>query len=555
MTKTAKPSSLPAKDAGALKKHSKEDITELVNEVRSLERAVLLSNANINNMVKIAKLAGDSYPHRVIYAAIHAQRRLFAHFHDKGAMTKAAATSTDAVAAQLAHWLRKQYQSFVARLLDLVDTDDVSLQVAVVKLLLDLTAVSSADLQKLDPATIFDNVFFIQIVHRIFMAREWSTVFTRDVLDLLLEKDDVRFYLFKNLTKLIQNELKDGSSAAPALRKRKRALHRDDAAETDNDPDRVDTTLGRFAQNAYFVLEKLDRMPANNDALTKFMLPRDLIPDKHLVLGAVKHKRAFTDFVISYLRLPLTPALYKKILMLMNARIIPNMTDPRLLMTFLTESYDQGGSTSLLALHAVFTLIAEHNLDYPDFYKKLYNLFDRNLFHVKYRSRFFRLFNLFMQSTHIPVYLVAAFIKKMCRLALYAPPAAVLITLPFVYNMLKQHPQCMVLIHRVDTVNVDNDPFDMNEEDPAKARALDSSLWEVVSLQSHYFPNIATVARIFQDKMTKPGYNLEDFLDYTYQNLFETVHVASLKKTPPLNYEISSTLVREGEPIDELFSF
>ncbi|KNE59935.1 hypothetical protein AMAG_18442 [Allomyces macrogynus ATCC 38327] len=273
-------------------------------------------------------------------------------------------------------------------------------------------------------------------------------------------------------------------------------------------------------------------MPTNNDAADQVYGPRRvMIPDKHLVLGAVKHKRAFSDFVLNYLRLPLTPALYKKILMLMNARIIPSMTDPA----------------------------AAHDLldgdDYPDFYKKLYNLFDRNLFHVKYRSRFFRLFNLFMQSTHIPVYLVAAFIKKMCRLALYAPPAAVLITLPFVYNMLKQHPQCMVLIHRVDTVNVDNDPFDMNEEDPAKARALDSSLWEVVSLQSHYFPNIATVARIFQDKMTKPGYNLEDFLDYTYQNLFETVHVASLKKTPPLNYEISSTLVREGEPIGELFSF
>ena len=36
--------------------------------------------------------------------------------------------------------------------------------------------------------------------------------------------------------------------------------------------------------------------------------------------------------------------------------------------------------------------------DYPDFYKKLYALFDRNLMHVKYRSRFFRLVDLFLAS-------------------------------------------------------------------------------------------------------------------------------------------------------------
>lgn len=36
--------------------------------------------------------------------------------------------------------------------------------------------------------------------------------------------------------------------------------------------------------------------------------------------------------------------------------------------------------------------------DYPDFYKKLYNLLEPSVFHVKYRARFFHLANLFLSS-------------------------------------------------------------------------------------------------------------------------------------------------------------
>ena len=41
-----------------------------------------------------------------------------------------------------------------------------------------------------------------------------------------------------------------------------------------------------------------------------------------------------------------------------------------------------------------------------------------------------------------------------------------------------------------------NDPFLADETDPALTRAIDSSLWEIESLQSHYHPNVAAIARI-----------------------------------------------------------
>lgn len=61
-----------------------------------------------------------------------------------------------------------------------------------------------------------------------------------------------------------------------------------------------------------------------------------------------------------------------------------------------------------------------------------------------------------------------------------------------------------------------SDPFLMDEEDPMSTNAIDSSLWEIVTLQSHYHPNVATLAKIISEQFTKHSYNLEDFLDHSY---------------------------------------
>lgn len=50
--------------------------------------------------------------------------------------------------------------------------------------------------------------------------------------------------------------------------------------------------------------------------------------------------------------------------------------------------------------------------------------------------------------SHLPAYLVAAFAKRLARLALTAPPAGLLIVLPFIYNLIRRHPSCRVLLHK-----------------------------------------------------------------------------------------------------------
>ncbi|KAI5283118.1 hypothetical protein KEM55_001758 [Ascosphaera atra] len=226
-----------------------------------------------------------------------------------------------------------------------------------------------------------------------------------------------------------------------------------------------------------------------------------------------------------------------------------------MLMDFLTDSFDQGGSTSLLALSGLFYLIKERNLDYPHFYTKLYSLLDAQLLYSKHRSRFFRLLETFLASSHLPVNLVASFIKRLSRLALHAPPAAIVFIVPYIYNLFQSHRQCTFMLHReirdeslkrsIEAQGT-RDPFNMAEPDPMLTNAIDSSVWELETLQSHYHPHVASVARIVAEQFTKPSYNIEDFLDHSYQSLLATELGAGLteekeqpyKKPPVVEFQI-----------------
>jgi U3 small nucleolar RNA-associated protein 19 len=245
----------------------------------------------------------------------------------------------------------------------------------------------------------------------------------------------------------------------------------------------------------------------------------------HALYSLSAHKKVAQEAWLALMRTEMDKEQRKSILGLMSNYIAPWFMKPELLMDFLVDCYNTGGSTSLLALSGVFYLIQEKNLDYPDFYLKLYSLLDSEILHSKHRSRFFRLMDTFLASTHLPAVLVASFIKRLSRLTLNAPPAGVVAVVPWIYNLLKKHPSCTFMIHRevrgteakeiLEQEGMD-DPFLVDEEDPMETNAIESSLWEIVMLQSHYHPNVATLAKIISEQFTKHAYNLEDFLDHSY---------------------------------------
>ena len=269
------------------------------------------------------------------------------------------------------------------------------------------------------------------------------------------------------------------------------------------------------------VLAAVDDVPETQDELKNFFLEAPS-KSKHELYSLAAHKKQAQETWLTVLRHDLNKQQRKKVLGLISRQIAPWFLKVELLMDFLTDSFNEGGTTSLMALSGLFHLIQTKNLDYPHFYHKLYSLLDTNLMHSKQRSRFMRLLEMFLLSTHLPAALVASFMKRLSRLALNAPPAAVVVVIPFVYNLLKTHPMCTFMIHRdlrTPWTEDDEDTFKMDETDPMETNAIESSLWEIHTLQDHYHPNVATIAKIISEQFTKQAYNIEDFLDHSYDSV------------------------------------
>lgn len=226
-------------------------------------------------------------------------------------------------------------------------------------------------------------------------------------------------------------------------------------------------------------------------------------------------------------------------------RILPNLLQPHLLADFLSAAYLSGGLNGVLALETLFILIRDYNLDFPSFYDRLYALLDREILRASYRARFFKIFHVLMSSTMVPAYVVAGILKRIVRLSLAAPPAAILWVVPFAYNVLLNHPSCRILIHR-EVPEGWVDPY--NPEDPclATCRAIESSLWEISCLETHVWPRIAKLPTVFREKFTRPPYNLDSIaeeIDGVVISHFSEEELSHRwSRRPPTQYSIPSTL-------------
>ena len=98
------------------------------------------------------------------------------------------------------------------------------------------------------------------------------------------------------------------------------------------------------------------------------------------------------------------------------------------------------------------------------------------------------------------------------------------------------------MIHRKGNIEKEEngwgDMFRMEEPDPMETDAIESSLWEIYMLQTHYHPNVAAIAKIISEQFTKQAYNLEDFLDHSYGTMLDAELSKDIRKAPEIEYEI-----------------
>lgn len=513
-----------AASSGKAKKVQKTSVFLAQEEVQNLASEASSSPKHYNHLVKLI----EQYQHiektlkeqendeietlaRVLTLALF---KSFQKLHTDGAMSQK--KTSDEKKQLVSKWLLNQYDTYKKHLLRLVTQSlayESSLQVDVLEIYLNLVKVE---------ASVRSDAFFPTLTYRnlvcALLESENGKVLTDGLSDnfLLLEfaerfqeNWDLQFYFFNNLHETL-SEWK-GTKSPEELRR---------------------------VYAAFFTVTKNGLMyEADEDVLTEHptftgtKLPQNAYKP---ALFRLQYQKTLTT-VLLY---PLLALQYKSTLVVLQKRVIPYLGQPQALMDFLTDAYRESSDdvVPILALNSLYELMKRYNLEYPDFYTKLYLLLTPTLLYSRYRSRFFRLCDLFLSSTHLSSLLIASFIKRMARLALLASASGVVIVIPFVYNLLKRHPSCMVMLHRPENTE-NNDTFDNLQPDPLHTGAMGLSLWELETLMTHYHPNIATLAKIFGEPFRKASYNMEDFLDWSYVLLLESESTRKYRSAAALEFQ------------------
>jgi len=242
----------------------------------------------------------------------------------------------------------------------------------------------------------------------------------------------------------------------------------------------------------------------------------------------------------------------REMLTLLIEKILMNLNNPLLTADFLMESMDNPGPIAVLGLQGIFILVKDYNLECPDIYGKLYNFFTTDMFNYRYKIRLFYLADIFLRSTHLPELLVAAFVKRMARLSLVAPPTDILIMAAFIGNLLIRHPSLKVLIQS-DSI-IGSDPYLFEEKDPLKSNALNSSLWELVSLKQHILPKVSESINFLFKKLPQVEWDISELLDNTYESMIDEEYKTEIQKVNLTFEKPSSFALPLSNHIDDLWT-
>ncbi|EXX70598.1 Noc4p [Rhizophagus irregularis DAOM 197198w] len=392
-----------------------------LEQIKDLEQRISVSKSNYNNIVTLLEYTKDKSP-KVIHSALYALYRTFSPLLSKGELQKPKNENLERDKKGLIKiWLRDNYVQYVNTLCNFLRHEEPGLQIPSLNILLNLLKIESTYLTSASGSHQFSNNHYYHVVEGLIDNENFSEPLKTEFVEKYWNTyDDLRFYFLKNasLDEKSVDKLNSLMENTFSILENLRTMPTD-ASEIDEFWTGHPAPGTRLSYTLDF--SELSNSQENDDCEddSDNMLFDDLfnenfekeqtkesqkeIPHKKtkkpVLLQLSAHKRVFSDCWLALMKLPMTQESYKRILLIMHKKIIPHMPQPTLLMDYLTESYNAGGVTSILALNGLFTLINEYNLDYPDFYKKLYTLFDRNLMHVKYRSRFFRLADLFLAST------------------------------------------------------------------------------------------------------------------------------------------------------------
>ena len=129
----------------------------------------------------------------------------------------------------------------------------------------------------------------------------------------------------------------------------------------------------------------------------------------------------------------------------------------------------------------------------------------------------------------------------------------------FIHNLIHRHPGLVRLLDNPGGPgdSVETDPFDNCTTEPDKSRAIESSLWEVESLQRHCLPQVSQAAKELMEKgLREQELDISPMLETDWMEAMETEGKKKVFPNVPINWEEPDGLKPSKDNLLlEIFSF
>lgn len=530
------------------------------SEIKKNAALILEDRKNINLLIDIVDcLSSDSED--VVVAAAQGANKVFCHFLKTSTAlyeseAEKPAESQNAL-EKFNSWLRQRYADAWRRIVAMLSDASSSGRIQSLALQVAMKWIEVETVHKKQGEHHVPSAKVADVVEALLdPERDMKSVISR--FNQFLDLADVKTYALRALGKVARTWRKIDAQAATkqdgdedkatSKQEEDEEVKESSSSATTKKPEMTD----RYLSNLYHLLLGFDMTAEPHK-------PGEPIPvlggeSVNYVINREQEVKRLSAVWITFLRQKLPVKLYRELLILLPDKVVPYMHNPLLVTDFFIESYNRGGSYSLLALNGLFLLIHRYHLDYPNFYEKLYALLEPGIFYEKYRARFFFLTDLFLSSSHLPAYLVASFAKRLARMALAAPPYALLYVIPFIGNLLIRHRSLITMINDSSDRDVSIDPYDAEQTDPSKSQAAESSLWELKTLQSHWYPTVAKKAKFIDDNLPRMEWDFSERLEEGYAEMMKRAKSAKHKEAPTNFHKVEGLLKQKEELLSELWT-